>query len=161
MATTTTIDKLRAKAAALDAHATALRLAADFLAAELHQGKQGTLVRTLSEAIALRHAQQNGSRPGREEKPAKPVKAPKRKAPRGSWKATVARRQAKREQLLAIVRAYGKPMPVAALAEAARKQGLGSLTGISGSVRAGYLKVKGRRGETFYSVPAGAGTRPA
>lgn len=157
---TTTIDKLKAKAAQLDAQADALRLAAYFLDEEARLGKRGTLGRTLSGAIALRHAQRNGDEPEPEPAPrvAKPAKKPRRK---GVWKATVARRAQKREQLLAIVRAYGKPMPLAELAEAARKQRLGSLTGISGSVRAGYLKKTGRKGKTFYSVPASASPRPA
>jgi hypothetical protein len=158
MAMMTTVERILAKAQALEAQAAALRLAAELLGTDVRRGKQGTLDRTLKGAMALRHAQTNGHAPALE--PLTPTTTGKKKrAPAGVYTATKARRAKKRAQIVAILRDHGKPMPIALLAEAARKQGIDSLTGISGAVRSGQLKRTKRQGQSYYSL--GAGARPA
>lgn len=146
---TTTIDRLLAKADALEQQASALRLAASFLTEEAQLEKRGQLGRTLSGAIALRVKQRrNGHEPE--------VDRPEPEA-LGAWAATQARRDQKREQVLAIIGAYGKahagkPMPIAELKAKARAQGIRSLTGMISYVRAGLLSKSGQRGKTRYRL---------
>lgn len=145
MAMMTTMEKILAKAEALEAQAAALRLAVTILNGDLTAKKRLAVAQTISQAMKIRHAQKNGGPPAAEAAP----------VPRQSkWQRTNSRREKKREQILEIVKAYGKPMPVKLLAEAARKRGVKSLTGITGTVRAGYLKQTGRKGDTHYSIPS-------
>jgi len=140
MAMMTIVEKLRAKAAALDIQAEAFRLTATVLEQELREEKRGAVSRTLTGAVALRKAQKNGHAV---------VEAPPAS---GKWAKRTAARTAKREQVLAIIQAYGKPMPIAKLRAAARAQGIDSLTGIVSYVRGGLLRVSGQKGQTRYRV---------
>ena len=146
--TTTMVAWMQAKATELDQQAQALRTAAEILAGTVDTRKRAALPRTVDLAIALRQAQRNGHGPAANGRAA--AKANVAAKLRGS-------RAAKRDQVLAIVRAYGKPMPIAALRAAARAEGIASLTGIVGYVRQGMLKRTGRKGQTRYqALPATA-----
>ena len=66
MAMTTTIEKILQKAEALEAQAAALRLAVTILNGDLTAAKRGTVARTISQAMKIRHAQKNGGAPAAE-----------------------------------------------------------------------------------------------
>jgi hypothetical protein len=150
---TTTIDKILEKAAALEAQAAALRLAATLLNGDAHRQKRATVKRTVDQAIAVRRAQRNGHGEAAALGPAARAR-----------QATVARREEKAQQVVSIVKAYGKPMPIRLLREAARARGITSLTGIISYVRSGYLVKSGRKGKSRYAfrqLPPSASAPPA
>ena len=163
MAMTTTIDKMLAKAGELEEQAKALRLVAALMGDELTAGKVASAARTVAQASALRKAQRNGhtvvAEPGEIE--AAPTDRRRRGAAHPSYRtgkhtaAAKAERSDKREAVFGIIRAYGKPMPLAALKTAAAAQGIDNLTGMYGYVRAGLLKATGRKGKTRYSLSSG------
>ena len=156
MAMTTTVEKLLAKASELEQQAVALRIAAAFLGDTATAEKVVSTVRRVSKAVALRKAQTNGHALQVEEEIDVPApRTPRlrgKRAPTGSALAT--QRAAKRDQVLAIIRDYGKPMPIKVLTEAARERGIASLTGMISYVRAGYLHKTGSRGKTRYTFRA-------
>jgi Fe2+ or Zn2+ uptake regulation protein len=64
--------------------------------------------------------------------------------PLSDWAANKARRTAKAEQIVAILRDHGAPMTIAELGAAAKEKGIDSLQGIIGLVRAGRLGARGK-----------------
>jgi len=141
------IGKMLAKAEELEHKAAALRLAAAVFDGNLHEQKRATAAQTMAQAIKVRRAQQHARRNG-----GAPHDEPEPRAPRLSkWKQTAARREKKRDVVLAIVERYGKPMPLGELKAAARAQGIRSLTGMVSYVRAGFLQRTTRRGQTYYA----------
>jgi hypothetical protein len=133
MAMMTTVEKILAKAATLEAQAAALRLAASVLNGDLHAKKRAEVEETIAQAITVRRAQ----------RPAKMSYSQKKSV-----------RKVKRDRIIEIIRDYGKAMPIAKLAAAARAEGIKSLTGIRGYVSGGWLKQLGKRGHTKYRVAA-------
>ena len=171
MAMMTTVRQLLEKAAQLETQAAALRTAAAVLQGDVQAGKQKRVARTLASAIGLRAAQRNGHA-GREalseaaseatgevasetvREPGRRRGRPRQLVPGSKWvrpgSAKHRARVAKRAEVLAIVRDYGKPMPLAKLLQATRAKGITSLTGISAYVKAGYLQQTGTKGDTRY-----------
>jgi hypothetical protein len=142
---TTTIEKILARAAELDAQAAALRLAATLLNGDAHAQKRATAAQTVERAIKVRRAQRHAAT-------SNGVTANGASAPRLTPnQRTQARRDEKRAQVLTILRDYGKPMPIRELKTAARTLGIGSLTGMIAYVRAGFLTKSGKRGKTRYA----------
>lgn len=157
MSTTTTVKKILEKAALLEQQAAALRLAASYLNGEAHHQKRTTAAHTVAQAVKLRRAQQNGSTPHEE-----PEAQPAARKRLSKYARTKAERAAKRDQILTILRDYGKPMPIRELVKAVRAVGITSLTGIIGLAQAGYLKKSGARGKTRYTfrqMPEAAGEK--
>jgi hypothetical protein len=150
MTMTTMIDKILAKAEALEQQAAALRLTATILNGDAHAQKRKTAARTVAGAVKVRRAQRNGATPDGarpevdETPPAEPVD---KRLTRQKKKAG---REQKRDRVLAIIRDYGKPMPLNELRQEARAQGITSLTGMIAYVRAGFLHKTGGKGKTRY-----------
>lgn len=147
--TTAQITRILARAELLEQQAAALRLAATVLADDAHTRKTNGIHRTVRAAAQLRQAQ-HGHTNGNGHRPA-PRKVGRPASTHATTKATKAARLERTRKIIALVRDYGKPMPLKALSTAARAEGLGSLTGMWGYVLAGYLKARGRRGNTRYT----------
>lgn len=151
MAMTTTVEKILAKAAELEAQAAALRLAATVLDEGVLAGKLAAVSTTVEKAIAVRRAQRNGH-----PAPAPTGRSTKKKKRHGL---SLDARNAKRDAILTILRDYGKPMPVAELKDAARAQGISELGGVGSYERAGYISASGKPGKrrlTFRTMPTDA-----
>lgn len=142
--TTTMAEKILAKAEELEQQARALRLTAAVFDGVAHTQKRGMIERTLDGAISLRRAQQNGSAPtSAHTNGTRPISAHRQLQEQRAKKA---------HAVVSIVKAYGKPMPIKKLAEAARAQGVPSLTGMSAYVVAGYLRKRGKN-YSFLQMP--------
>ena len=135
---TTTIDKMLARAAELEQRAAALRIAAAEMNGHATSVKQQRLGATLASAAKVRR-QQRAATNGAGEPIAHEAKL-------SAYKATQARRAAKNETILAILREHKRPMKLTALKAAAKEAGITSLTGINGLVRSGHLRAKGAKG---------------
>lgn len=160
---TTTTDRLKQLAAAYQARADALLLAAEELNGHHTARKQKTAGSTLAAAVALRQSQREengGKRIGR-----RPSRKP-RKQDAPSKLASRLKSIEKARIVAKILQAQG-PLTIKDLSTAARAAGIPNLTGIYNYVKMGYItrrgsvKAHGKSKYAFGKLPPPAGAESA